>query len=439
MKKIFLFVFAAALAVVACNKSETVKVEDAPSAGQITLKAITSAATKAGELDGTLLTADYGIYTAATQKNAAGLIENASFFSGNECLFACADDPMTAASQWKASPAQYWPIGGVKLDFLAYAQKKAAHEGGASEWVVTWDKASTDVAAQMSFYGVDTYKAPQEDIMYAIANDMTRETISPALSDKAVPMAFNHAQALLIFNVKSNVADKITINEISFVTDERVKDLRQYQNASVAYAAEHAAWAAVKDAHDTWVAKKATDGYDSMDTDAKAAWDAANPEPAVPGVEPTAPVLADLEDDDVTLKTVGDFRVNNERNTLSAGWMFGNDATKADNFKMPAGSARSEANKVGDGFQAYGTAVAYTSDYAQLGETLLIPEQDKVNFTIKYTIGGKTAYYIYNDLRGIWKMGHKYYYNLDLTLDEIVITESVVDFQPNQAGDNIGL
>lgn len=421
MKKLFLFVLAAAAAVVACNKSETVKVDEPQNAGQITMKAISSAATKAGELDGTLLDANYGIYAAATQKNAAGLIENASFFSGNECLFACADDPMTATSQWKASPAQYWPIGGVKLDFLAYAQKKANHEAGSPKWVASWRKAATDVASELFFGNVDTYAA-QEDIMYAVANNMTRETISPALDDKAVPMTFNHAQALLIFNVKANVADQITINEISFVSDERVEALRTYQNGSVSYTAEH----------DAWVAKKTAEGYDAMSADEKTAWDAANP-------EPTEPVLADLAAGDVKLKTIGDFTVNNERNTLAAGWTFGSGATSADNYKMPAGSALSEANKVGESFQAYDAAISSTSAYAQLGETLLIPEQDKVNFTIKYTIGGKTAYYTYNDLRGVWKMGHKYYYNLDITLDQIVITESVVDFQPEQATDNLGL
>lgn len=443
MKKTLLFLSAAALLLAACNKTETVRTEVPEAGNPIAFKAISGGVTKAGELDGELLNANYGIYAAATQKNASGMIENASFFTGDEQLFACADDPMTAASLWKASPAQYWPIGGAKLDFLAYAQLKAQHDG-TTEWEPTWDNASTDVASKLSFYGVDTYKAPQEDILYAEANGMTRETESVASSTRAVPMTFKHAQALLIFNVKASVADQITINEISFVTPERVNALRVYQTAKVTYdaaVAAHTAWAG-----EQTTAYAAIDADGGLDADgktaAKAEWLAAHAEPAVPAEEPA---LAALTDADVTLKTVGDFVVNNERNILSAGWKFGADATKAANYKMPSGSAESKANKVlddaadDDEIVDYDAAVTNTAAYFQLGETLLVPEQEKVNFTIKYTVGGKVMYYTYNDVRGLWKMGSKYYYNLDLDMTEIVITESVVDFTAVDESEDIAL
>ena len=426
MKKIFLFLSAAVLMAVACNKSESVNTLDVPQAGEISFKAITNAATKAGELDGTILNKDYGIYAAATQKNAVGLIENAPFFAGNEQLFATADNPATASSQWKASPAQFWPMGGAKLDFLAYAELQASHEanGAAGTWAATWDNAATDVASKVSFYGVDTY-AHQEDILYAASNGMTREANA---GTKTVGMTFNHAQALLLFNVKVNDAgdELMKINEISFVSDGRVAALRDDATARVIYQAAQAK-------HTIWGEKKVADGYDAMDAEGKAAWDAANPEPSVPA----EPELAAMTDADAILKTVGSFAVDNSRNTLLAGWTFGNDATKAANYVMPAAAARSDANKVGTGFVAYDALIPAAAEYAQLGGTLLIPEQEKVNFTIKYTIGtgasAKVMYYTYNDLRGVWKMGHKYYYNLDISFDEIVITENVVDFEPEQA------
>lgn len=475
MKKIFLFLSAAVLLTAACNKSETVVRE--LGSNELGFRALSGNTTKAGELDGVILPNTYGIYAAATQRNASGLIENASFFSGDEHLFATADDPATAASLWKGEPAVFWPIGGVRMDFLAYAIKKTSHVSelpGPGKWLASWDYATTDVARQVSFNDVDTY-ANQDDLLYAAANDQT--SAANGGSGKSVALEFNHAQALLIFNVKANDADKVTINEISFVTPERVAALRAYQNAVAAYDdAEHAAWVAKKAAHDAWVdnnaayvayqqyltdkgiwegdqgtAYAAIDANPDYTTDeersaAKTAWDAEHPaptpvaeaadpgpEPAAPGPEPSgAPVLADLEDDDVTLKTVGTFTINNERNILAAGWTFGAGATKAENYKMKSGSSLSPANvDLIASCIDYGTPVGTVN--TQLGETLLIPEQEKVNFTIKYTSGGNTMYYTVNDFRGVWQKGHKYVYNIDLLINEIVITEEVVDFDMTQS------
>lgn len=474
MKKIFLFLIAAALMAVACNKSETVVRE--LGSNELGFRALSGNTTKAGELDGVILPNTYGIYAAATQRNASGLIENASFFSGNEHLFATADEPATAASLWKGEPAVFWPIGGVRMDFLAYAILKANHvaDPATGVWRADWDYATTDVARQVSFKDVDTY-ANQNDVLFAAANDQT--SAANGGSGKSVALEFNHAQALLIFNVKASTADQISIDEISFVTPERVEALRTYQNAVAAYDnAEHAAWQAAKDAHDAWVNDNAayqayqqyltqkgiweaeqSAAYADIDADdqyetpddkaaAKAAWDAEHPaptpvaeaddpgpEPAEPGPEPSgAPVLADLTDADVTLKTIGTFTVNNERNILAADWTFGDGATKAENYKMKSGSTLSPANvDLIASCIDYGTPVG--TENTQLGETLLIPEQDKVNFTIKYTVGGKTMYYTVNDFRGVWRRGTKYIYNVDLLVNEIVITEEVVDYAPSQS------
>lgn len=75
-----------------------------------------------------------------------------------------------------------------------------------------------------------------------------------------------------------------------------------------------------------------------------------------------------------------------------------------------------------------------TDEWEQVGSSLLIPQQPALNFVVTYTISGKTMKYEYNHNRSAWEMGKKYVYNLDFTLNEVVITESVEDFL---AADNL--
>ena len=382
----------------ACNKTETVNVPETSGPAEIGFKAITSNPTKGAELTNTLLPSTYGIFAAATQKNANGLIENPSFFAGNEQLFGTTESTPAAATLWHAgsyegdpkafvAAPQYWPIGGVKMDFLAYAMPLTSWDGvAAGDWKATWDNALTDVASKLTFEAVDTY-LNQEDVLYAVANNMTGTSAATidGSSVRGVNLSFEHAQALLIFNVKVNseANGKMTIKEIAYYTPERV---------------------------------------DAMRADAV----------AVAGGASSS--LAALNDDDVTLKTVGTFCVDNSRNEIKAEWS--DLSTNKDHFKMPVTTGVSESNNVvlgqtaSSATQAYDAAISFVADneYAQLGNTLLIPEQEKVNFTITYEVGGKTMYYTYNDLRGVWEKGKKYIYNLDLTLNEIVITESVAPY-----------
>lgn len=397
MKKVFLFLSAAAMMLVACNKSMDVKTPEASLPNEMSFKVMSSSLTKAGELTGAIMPNTYGIYAAATQKSAAGIIENASYFaSPYEQLFGTTEaDPVAPdGRQWHAgsysddpSPAFtpapiYWPMGNVKMDFLAYAIPMADHENtglSTGVWSATWDAPTVDVASQFTFNDVDTY-ANQIDVLYAAANNQTN--LANGGASHSTVMAFKHAQALLIFNVKVNseINGKLTINDIEFINDTRMAALQLEQ-------------------------------YD--------------------GTAPSA-----LADSEVTLKTVGTFSVNNQRNDLIASWS--DLSSDADNYRMPVSAivAPSNSNNVvlgqtaDDAIQQYGAAIAYVAgdEYAQLGETLLIPEQEKVNFVIKYTMGGRIMYFKYNDLRGVWEKGKKYIYNLDINLNEIVITESVADF-----------
>ena len=393
MKKAIILAAVALVALVGCKKEE---VKFAEQNGEMTFKAISNPATKAGELTGISMPKTWGIYAAATQKNASGILENPKFFTATEQLFATTeDDPSginTSAAAadtrlWHASPDKvYWPLGGVKMDFLAYAMPQADHnaiaasDAAAADWTAFWNNASTDAASVVSFNGVDTY-ANQVDVLYAKANDRTSANSG---TSEYVPMTFNHAQALLIFNIKRNELTplpELKIKEIAFYTDARVAAMRADQVAVAGGAASS---------------------------------------------------LAALADADVTLKTVGTFTVDNSRNTLAATWTYGDawaDSHKKEHFKMPSGTTKSASNLAAvDGAVDYDAAVVSAAVYKQLGETLLIPEQEKVNFTMTYTLGGNTYFYTFNDLRGVWEKGKKYIYNIDIALQEIIITETVVDF-----------
>lgn len=431
MKKIFLFLGAAALMVVACNKSQSADVPEAKIGGdELSFRSLASGMTKGAELEGNILKDGYGIYTAATQKSANGVIENASFFAGGEQLFKNVDTPVAAATLWKAYGASafqpvYWPIGGdALLDFLAYAEPIANHSSTAGEWKVVFDYPTTNIARQFTITNVDTY-AHQNDFMYAAVQNQSKALNSGANS---VKLDFAHAQALLMFNVKVDAeaaAAGFKVNKIMFIDDSRMEQLRLKAQADQNFDALHDAWDDAKTAAYADIdADDVTYPDAEAKTGAKAAWDTANP-------EPTAAVLADITALQVPLKTVGTFCVNNDRVELDAAWsgLVSHEA----NYLMPDGaegfkkSAANDAGVAEDGIR-YGSAIAASESFAQLGETLLIPEQEKVNFVMEYVMNGKTMYYKFNDFRGVWKMGMKYIYDLNVDVAEIVITEGVAPY-----------
>lgn len=404
MKKALLLAGAALLALVACNKSETVT---SRTPGEISFKAVTGNITKAGELNGSFMpAATYKIYAAATQKNASGIIENPSFFSAKEVAFGAADETAKYSNLWRAATPVYWPIGGVKMDFLAYALPSAKHAGSCfgegdtpsgNTWKAKWDQSKHDIASILTFNEVNTY-ANQVDMLYAAANNQTSaangnadpnnyDPADPSTDQRSVKLDFKHAQALLIFNVQVNdVAPGVNIKEIAFLSDN-------------------------------YVALRLADQI------ADAASGSSTPY--------TAPVVAN---DDITLLTQGTFTVDNSKIDLEAHW---SGLVPLDTqYAMPDGVAAVSDCNPGAGakpaaFVDYNEAIESpktANTWYQLGETLLIPEQDKQKFTITYTVSGKTYYYTYNDLKGTWQAGKKYIYNLDITINEIVITESVENF-----------
>lgn len=329
MKKSLFFACIATLGLSACFKAETVVTEQPQEIG---FKAISSNATKAdAQLEGTVLNTTYSIYASATQKNPAGVIENAAFFVNQR--FWTDNDPVTASSQYRAwgpnaAAPIYWPVGGVSIDFLAYAMPTEKYGTPAA----TYANATTDVASVVAFEDWNTYEN-QVDLLYA-ANNAAKSSTSGA--ENYVKLSFKHAQALLVFQAKVNTANAVTINSIT-----------------------------------------------------------------ING-----------------LKVKGTFTVDNSRNDLVASW---SDLEAVADKNVIAAGANSGADNLGE-------AIVSTTEYAQIGSTLLVPEQPRLNFTINYTMGGKTMDYTYNEARGTWEMGKKYIYKLDMTLSEIILTEDVQDF-----------
>lgn len=370
MKKFFLLSLTALIAAVACNKSETV-VSEIPN--EIGFKAASFNPTKAGELNGsTFDDKNYAMYVSASQYKDNGVEENPLFF--NDLLFknagGAADWHHYASEGATSADPIYWPVGGARIDFLAYALPI-----GDKVKIPAPVFNATTAAQDFTVTSWDTY-LNQVDLLYAAANGQTSKL--NGVAPNYVKMTFEHAQSLLIFNVQiDKAASGLVINDISFVNDSYIDQRNVELRAGTA-----------------------------------------------PGAT-TAPIASE-----VTLLTKGTFKVDNLRNNLDASWS--DLSTVAANWKMPSFSgtpAKSLCNLASiSNAVDYGTALT-SSSLVQLGETLLIPEQPAQNFTVTYTVGGNTMQFTYNVKRNGWQAGKKYIYNLDIKINEIVITETVADFQ----------
>ena len=191
MKKQVLFWAFMAAALVACNKTETVVSEKA---GEIAFKGVSTTSTKADIVSSTLLPSNAWLIYASANSGSTEYFSNKTFKTE--------DATPTASSDYKnwsgsAFVPVYWPVGGSKLDFLAYAAKD-----NATYVTVTW---GTPGANSLTLGSWDTY-ADQQDILWATANGETRAVNTN--------LHFNHAQAQLIFKVMCSASDLYKVNSI---------------------------------------------------------------------------------------------------------------------------------------------------------------------------------------------------------------------------------
>ena len=214
MKRLLLSLFAGTavlLAAVSCFTTEIIQ-DETPV--EIAFNAAANPATKADpELNGASLGTnnDYVIYAAASADGSPKYFDPAATSYGGQ-LFAYFTDgakwyPATGTSPYTKQHI-YWPFGGVKVDFLAYALMPDAKTALSPTFH------SDTHAREFTIDDWDTF-ADQFDVMYAVANGCVPGT------DGNVALTFKHAQALLAFTAKKSATTTVdlTINKIT------IKDL----------------------------------------------------------------------------------------------------------------------------------------------------------------------------------------------------------------------
>ena len=226
MKRIHLSLLAGAavlLAAASCAKTETI-VDETPAV--IGFKAVTNLATKADpELVGATLGTDndYVIYAAASADGSPKYFDPAATSYGGQ-LFAYFTDgakwfPASGTASYEKTPI-YWPFGGVKVDFLAYALTPEAKLSLAPTF---HDETHAREFTMDSWNTCDDQCA----VMYAVANGCV-----PGASGE-VNMTFKHAQALLAFTAKKSATtdvelkiNKITVKGLEYEGNLKVDNYR---------------------------------------------------------------------------------------------------------------------------------------------------------------------------------------------------------------------
>ena len=186
---------------VACACGRTLTVTDAP---ELALRSAASASVKA---DPELVGASLGVDNTYVILASASAAEEPEFM--REQLFTYYSE----TAKWQASVAsgpglggsythdpKFWPLGGVKVDFLALALKPAAYDAlNTTPGSISFYRPSDGgAAAGVSVVDWDTY-ADQYDVMYAVNNAQS----SSSNPGGTVPLEFRHTMAVVGFTAKS--------------------------------------------------------------------------------------------------------------------------------------------------------------------------------------------------------------------------------------------
>ena len=198
MKKFYLSVLAAAVAVTACDKSETINLQENKQQ-EVAFSPISMPATKA-PITTSAFPDDNIIYVSASN-NKAKFFEAKTFKK---------DGAVWKNYEGAVQTPLYWPLGGTgSFDFLAYSTTLA----GAT---AVWGTGGTpnDVAGKVVITYPSNYETPgagvqatQDDLLYATTSSVSRNT--------ALPIDFKHALAWVNFSVNSN--KNVNIKKIELV------------------------------------------------------------------------------------------------------------------------------------------------------------------------------------------------------------------------------
>lgn len=213
MKRFFAIAAIAALTLTSCNQAQ--EIEEVNGFGPEMTFSIANIATK-GYVEGATFddTAFDKLHEASTNPTTPRTMNlsaylypqsgaSSNYFIGETFAVQGTGD----TRRWHHTPAIYWPMGG-KLAFLAYSVTEQ-FDGTAVKWN------SENAASQVVLNVSDVYL--QDDILYAGVYQRSSgadHTATPATAASDVEMTFKHAQAWIEFQLKSETADIVKVNEI---------------------------------------------------------------------------------------------------------------------------------------------------------------------------------------------------------------------------------
>ena len=210
MKKFFLLVPVAALAMTACTSESNEFVGDSQQAREIAISPINQVATRSAK-DGTTFPQAYDMMVSAYYNKSAVGGTSADYFEDIQFGY-------DGTSKWKSEKgAKYYPLEGT-LDFLAVASAgyNVAENGIAPTAV--WGESSN--CAKKVVLTVPANNTKFDDLLYGAAN-------AQPLSATGTNMTFNHAMTSVVFNAKSSVPYNLENNVGITINSITVKNAKQ--------------------------------------------------------------------------------------------------------------------------------------------------------------------------------------------------------------------
>jgi len=208
MKK-SLFFAAALVAMVACNKSDSISISNPEEIGFLTMTKnetrgyIPSTSFQEVQNPDTLKTGAKNYNSAVTkiQTDREMIVSAFNKTDGNDYFQNVKFKKSGSTSIWKSTPAMYWPIG-KDLQFLTYSSNNITVDSIGRASLRKEPTANWDGAKKVSF-NITPYQCYQNDIVYAQAKGNNRGTApsGSSTSVKGLSVEYYHAQAWLTFNI----------------------------------------------------------------------------------------------------------------------------------------------------------------------------------------------------------------------------------------------
>jgi len=224
MKKYFYLFATAAVALASCSSDDTIA-ENSSFGNQqqkeIAFSAFTSPQTRAA-VHGTGMP-DQTLYVAAYQAAATSPATVGNYFAKTSFKKNYQGGASGATDNvWGGDPARYYPLSPATLNFLAVTGKESATDIGSH---VDFNATNYAQDVTVAYTSANSYsKTSQVDIMYGVGQGIVSQTGNNlgfagagTTSAENVAMTFNHALALLNFQVKAATgqAGLIQVNSIT--------------------------------------------------------------------------------------------------------------------------------------------------------------------------------------------------------------------------------